>query len=65
MKNFLEKNLVCLKSFDGTPKERSKTVLLAKNLPSETTEQDLKPMFLKFGPLGRFIFPPFGVTCKD
>lgn len=64
MKNFLENNGVCLKSFDGTSKERSKTILLAKNLPASTTEQDLKPMFLKFGPLGRFVFPPSGVTCE-
>lgn len=63
MKAFLEENNVCLKAFDGTSKERSKTVLLAKNLPANTTNADLKPMFEKFGPLGRFVFPPSGVTC--
>ncbi|XP_063705802.1 probable RNA-binding protein 19 [Culicoides brevitarsis] len=63
MKNFLEENGVSLKAFEGVPKERSKTVLLAKNLPASTSEGDLKPMFAKFGPLGRFVFPPSGVTC--
>uniref|UniRef100_A0A336LLS5 CSON011310 protein n=1 Tax=Culicoides sonorensis TaxID=179676 RepID=A0A336LLS5_CULSO len=63
MKEFLEENGVCLKSFNGLIKERSKTVLLAKNLAPGTTIQELRPMFAKFGPLGRVILPPFGVSC--
>lgn len=63
MKQFLEENGVCLQSFEGVPQKRSKTVLLAKNLPAGTTAEEMKNMFVKFGVLGRVLLPPSGVTC--
>ena len=38
--------------------ERSQHVLLAKNLPYQTTERDLSLLFGKFGSLGRVVLPP-------
>ncbi|CAM6031669.1 unnamed protein product, partial [Sphagnum compactum] len=63
MKKFLEDNGVYLKAFDGSTIKRSKTILLAKNLPIGTTQEELTNMFVKFGPLGRVLLPPSGVTC--
>lgn len=62
MKKFLESNGVCLSAFENKLK-RSKTVILAKNLPADTHVSDLQPLFSKFGPLGRIILPPSGVTA--
>ncbi|ODM98908.1 putative RNA-binding protein 19 [Orchesella cincta] len=63
-KKFLEENGVCLEAFDSNDKkaERSKTVILAKNLPANTSANDLKQLFLKHGVLNRIILPPSGVT---
>lgn len=63
MKKFLEDNGVCLKAFEGIVQTRSKTVLLAKNLPAATTSTEMKSMFGKFGVLGRVLLPQSGVTC--
>ncbi|XP_036318086.1 probable RNA-binding protein 19 [Rhagoletis pomonella] len=63
MKNFLEENGVRLSVFDSPIVKRSKTIILAKNLPAATTVADLTPIFAKFGPIGRLILPPSGVTA--
>lgn len=63
MRRFLESNDVVLDAFNGVPTKRSKRVILAKNLPAETTVEDLQPMFAKFGLLGRIVLPPSGVTA--
>lgn len=63
MKKFLEDNGVRVNAFDSTMAKRSKTVILAKNLPPDTTVSDLTPIFAKFGPIGRLILPPSGVTA--
>ncbi|XP_067639134.1 probable RNA-binding protein 19 [Eurosta solidaginis] len=63
MKNFLEENGVRLSVFDSPILKRSKTIILAKNLPANTTVADLTPLFAKFGPIGRLILPPSGVTA--
>lgn len=63
MKNFLEENGVCLSVFDSPIVKRSKTIILAKNLPADTTVADLTPIFAQFGPIGRLILPPSGVTA--
>lgn len=64
MRRFLEENGVCLESFEGaTPQKRSKTVLLAKNLPAGTTSDEIRKMFTKFGVIGRVLLPSSGVTC--
>ena len=37
---------------------RSNSVLLVKNIPFSTEEQDLSGLFSKFGSLGRVLLPP-------
>lgn len=63
MKNFLEENGVRLSVFDSSTMKRSKTIILAKNLPADTTVAELIPIFAKFGPIGRLVLPPSGVTA--
>ncbi|KAM7347621.1 putative RNA-binding protein 19 [Cochliomyia hominivorax] len=63
MKKFLEENGVRINAFDTQSAKRSKTIILAKNLPPDTTVQDLTPIFSKFGPIGRIVLPPSGVTA--
>lgn len=63
MKKFLEENDVCLDAFETNSKNRSKTIILVKNLPADTTVRDLQPLFAKFGILGRIVLPPSGVTA--
>lgn len=40
--------------------KRSKTVILTKNLPVRTRDQDLRILFEKYGQLDRIILPPHG-----
>ncbi|XP_064536411.1 probable RNA-binding protein 19 [Drosophila montana] len=63
MKKFLEEEGVRLSAFDEPAQKRSKTVLLAKNLPAGTEPSDLAPIFSKFGPIGRIVLPPSGITA--
>ncbi|XP_073834276.1 probable RNA-binding protein 19 [Musca autumnalis] len=63
MKKFLEDNGVRVNAFDSVNAKRSKTIILAKNLPPDTTVAELTPLFAKFGPIGRLILPPSGVTA--
>ncbi|EDW00109.1 probable RNA-binding protein 19 [Drosophila grimshawi] len=63
MKRFLEEQGVRLSAFDEPNQKRSRTVLLAKNLPADTAVADLSPIFSKFGPIGRLVLPPSGVTA--
>lgn len=43
--------------------ERSKTVILAKNLPAGTLAAELQELFGRFGSLGRVLLPEGGVTA--
>ncbi|KAH8245448.1 hypothetical protein KR032_010475 [Drosophila birchii] len=63
MKRFLEAEGVRLNAFDEPPKRRSNTVILAKNLPAATETSELTPVFSRFGPIGRIVLPPSGVTA--
>ena len=45
------------------PKERSKTVILVKNLDAQTTVEEIRNLFSPFGELGRVLLPPRGVTA--
>lgn len=63
MKRFLEENDVLLDVFETVPKKRSGTVIIAKNLPAGTTTRELQPLFSKFGPIGRLVLPPSGITA--
>lgn len=41
---------------------RSKNVILVKNLPDDTTELEIKDLFSKHGLISRVVMPPSGVT---
>ena len=61
-RQFLIDNGVQLDSFSQalSTAKRSKTVILAKNLPIKTHDQDLRILFEKYGKLQRIILPPYG-----
>lgn len=61
-RQFLIDNGVQLDSFSQAlpSTKRSKTVILAKNLPVKTKDQDLRILFEKYGKLERIILPPYG-----
>lgn len=62
IKQFLIKNNVNLESFErGFDCIRSRTVILVKNLPAETSYDDIKELFEKFGLIIRIVLPPHGV----
>ncbi|XP_039489678.1 probable RNA-binding protein 19 [Drosophila santomea] len=63
MKRFLEEEGVRLDAFDEPAKKRSNSVILAKNLPAATDISELTPIFSRFGPIGRIVLPPSGVTA--
>lgn len=45
------------------PKQRSKTVILVKNLDAQSNVEELRDLFSPFGELGRVLLPPRGVTA--
>ncbi|UJR23141.1 hypothetical protein I4U23_026160 [Adineta vaga] len=61
-RQFLLDNGVQLDAFSQAmpSTKRSKTVILAKNLPIKTHDQDLRILFEKYGKLERIILPPYG-----
>ncbi|XP_065086105.1 probable RNA-binding protein 19 [Ochlerotatus camptorhynchus] len=63
MGRFLEENGIHLDAFNGIPKNRSNTTILAKNLPSGTEVSELTERFGKFGLLGKVVLPPSGITA--
>jgi multiple RNA-binding domain-containing protein 1 len=63
MKKFLEKHGVRLEVFDDVKAKRSKTIIIAKNLPPNTTENEMREKFSPFGALEKVVLPPSGVTC--
>ncbi|XP_012255144.2 probable RNA-binding protein 19 [Athalia rosae] len=62
-KKFLEDNGVHLDAFNQLPENRSKTVILVKNLPPRTDVEKIREMFAQHGELGRVIMPPSGITA--
>ena len=62
-KHFLEQNNVSLESFDDEDVKRSRTVMLVKNLPANTTEGELTELVSKFGKIKRLLMPPYGATA--
>ena len=61
-RQFLIDNGVQLDAFSQalSNSKRSKTVILAKNLPIKTHDQDLRILFEKYGKIQRIILPPYG-----
>lgn len=62
MRQFLVDNGIHLDAFNGVPKARSNSIIIAKNLPAGTEIDELKQRFDKFGLLGRVVLPPSGVS---
>lgn len=62
MQEFLEVSGVHLDAFNQAPKQRSKTIILAKNLPAKTSAAEIRNIFAKYGELGRVVMPPAGIT---
>nr|CAB3265469.1 probable RNA-binding protein 19 [Phallusia mammillata] len=62
-KEFLETNGVSIGSFNDNHSERSKTVIIAKNLPLSVTSSELHEMFEKHAKLGRVLLAPSGVAA--
>ncbi|KAF3820699.1 hypothetical protein GH733_005244 [Mirounga leonina] len=63
VRRFLLDNGVSLDSFSQAAAERSKTVILVKNLPAGTVATELQETFGRFGSLGRVLLPEGGVTA--
>lgn len=56
-KEYLTTSGVDLDSFSKN-KERSKTIILVKNIPFDTEENELEDLFGNFGTLNRIVLPP-------
>ncbi|KAI8816731.1 uncharacterized protein EV422DRAFT_561394 [Fimicolochytrium jonesii] len=56
-KKYLEDEGIDLNAFEKK-KTRSKTVILVKNIPHSTEEEELRELFGKFGEIGRLVLPP-------
>ncbi|XP_025745502.1 probable RNA-binding protein 19 isoform X1 [Callorhinus ursinus] len=63
VRRFLLDNGVSLDSFSQAAAERSKTVILVKNLPAGTLAAELQETFGRFGSLGRVLLPEGGITA--
>jgi multiple RNA-binding domain-containing protein 1 len=57
-KRFLKEQGVVLDAFDTRVDKRSTTTILVKNTPHETTEEEIRSVFVKHGTVSRVIFPP-------
>ncbi|XP_007900519.2 probable RNA-binding protein 19 [Callorhinchus milii] len=60
---FLIDNGVSLDSFSQAAGQRSKSVILVKNIPAGTKVQELEKLFAQYGDLGRVLLPGAGVTA--
>ncbi|NXE94729.1 RBM19 protein, partial [Menura novaehollandiae] len=63
IRRFLVENGVSLDSFSQAAGERSRTVILVKNLPAGTSAAELEEVFGKHGSLGRVLLPEGGITA--
>jgi len=62
-KRFLQSYGVNLDVFGQAASSRSKNIMLVKNLPPNTTKEELSEIFSKHGDMGRLLMPPFGITA--
>ncbi|NXI02128.1 RBM19 protein, partial [Pachycephala philippinensis] len=63
IRRFLVENGVSLDSFSQAAGERSRTVMLVKNLPAGTSAVELEELFGTHGALGRVLLPEGGITA--
>ena len=61
-REFLEEHGVQLELFQQQGVQRSKTVILVKNLPYGTLARELHDLFSQFGSLGQVVLPPAGIS---
>jgi len=62
-RTFLEQEGVELDVFSRKADKRSKTVILAKNLPARTSPEELRELFSKFGIVNRLVLPLHCLTA--
>lgn len=62
-RDFLISNGIELDSFDNPQAPRSRTVIIAKNLPACFENSELSDLFEKFGRVCRVLVPPSGLTA--
>ncbi|RDD47300.1 putative RNA-binding protein 19 [Trichoplax sp. H2] len=62
-RSFLMSHAVNLESLTKPCKERSKTVIIVKNLPFGTKKNELCELFSEYGSIERVIIPPSGITA--
>ena len=62
-RDFLVENGISLDAFSQPNAERSKTVILVKNLPVGATSSELRDLFEEHAELGRVVLAPAGVTA--
>ena len=62
-KQFLIDHGVNLDAFNQKTVKRSKTVILAKNLPVGTSKEELETLFTKNAPIDRLVMPPTGLSA--
>ena len=63
VRQFLEEQGVALDAFSRPPAVRSKTVILAKNLPAKTSPEELRDLFSLHGVVQRLVLPPHGLSA--
>jgi multiple RNA-binding domain-containing protein 1 len=66
IRKFLVRNGVKLDAFENGTAERSKTCILIKNLPCNTTENEVREFFEKNsvnGDIKKFVMPEFGIAA--
>ena len=62
-RDFLVENGISLDAFSQPNADRSKTIILVKNLPVGATSSELRDLFEKYAQLGRVVLAPAGVTA--
>ncbi|PAV58162.1 hypothetical protein WR25_11780 isoform B [Diploscapter pachys] len=62
-RDFLLENGVKLDAFSKPSTQRSKTVIVVKNLPAKTEEEELRRLFERHGTIEKFLLPPNGVSA--
>ena len=65
MRKFLIRNGVKLDAFNSDTTQRSKTIILIKNLPNNTNEEEVRDLLKKQGinDMKRLVMPEFGIAC--
>jgi multiple RNA-binding domain-containing protein 1 len=63
MRKFLIRNGVKLDAFSNADGPRSKTTILIKNLPINTSDNEIRELFEKYGLIRRIVMPEYGIAA--